>query len=309
MYIITNISTINSMRRKTFFFWLIIINISFLPLIAKAQLTTTQSVSLQITGYIDITVPSSLSLPTTFIEPWDTITIYQPYSPAVEAEQIRVLDSRNSGGFNVFLDTENFIKNTVAADPILALGDLLGDILVEVTDSDEYNIGQVIMFDTGEQAKVTNVTGPTTIEVERGFNGTPIAPHLDASGISLIIPYANISIVTLATANSPDTVDTHVNNSPSGTDSQTVFSVLDCDWDFAVDFGTFCENEIPGFTTNSFAGTGIVSNPQTIINGDTPTGIGRAGEYIASLGLRLIVPPGTEYGDYNTVFTFTLIPT
>jgi len=120
------------------------------------------------------------------------------------------------------------------------------------------------------------------------------------------IPYSNIAIVTLANASQPDTVDTKGFNIPPGTDSQTVQSPLDCDWDFVSPLKEYCENEPTGFSY--FTGINDISDPQLIIDGRNPSnGIGRKGSYATSLGILLKIPPAIEPGSYNSIFTFTLI--
>lgn len=299
------------MKDKIAYFLLLIVVLTavILPVPAKAQITELQNVSLLITGFIDLTVPTTLNLPQSFENTTLDSTIYQPFSPTEVTETVLINDTRNLGGFDLFLNIDNFLKNTVASDPTSPLGNLPGDIAIEVTDSDEYAINQTILFDNGEQATITDITSSTEIEVDRAINGTTINAHAAGSGIGLIIPYHNVSVITLATAAQPPTVDATATSNPASVDVTTVVAPLDCDWDFVSDFATFCEAALPGFTTNSFTGTGTASNPQTIIDGDPPTLFGRVGTYALALGLRVIIPFGTIPGNYQSIFTFTLIPT
>ena len=299
------------MKEKITYFLLLIVVLTtvILPVPAQAQITELQNISLLITGFIDLTVPTTLNLPQTFEDTALDTTIYHPFSPAEPTETVLINDTRNLGGFDLFLNIDSFLKNTIASDPTALLGNLAGDITVQVADSDEYAINQSILFDNGEQARVTDITGPTEIEVDRAINGTTIDAHTAGSGIGLIIPYHNVSVITLATAAQPPTVDATATSNPASVDVATVIAPLDCDWDFVSDFATFCETALPGFTTNSFTGSGTVSNPQTIIDGDPPTLFGRVGKYSLALGLRVIIPSGTIPGNYQSTFTFTLIPT
>lgn len=121
------------------------------------------------------------------------------------------------------------------------------------------------------------------------------------------IPYTNVGIVTLANADQPSSVDTpgvtNYPNNPPGTDNDTVYSILDCDWNQSSDFQTTCESLF-----NNFTGSGLVSDSQTIMDGTSPTGAGRVGQYWLALGIRLRLPQGTVPGNYQSTFTFTLTP-
>ncbi|MCC7197744.1 hypothetical protein IT413_06165 [Candidatus Peregrinibacteria bacterium] len=121
------------------------------------------------------------------------------------------------------------------------------------------------------------------------------------------IPYTDVGIVTLANAAQPSSVDTpgvtSFPNSPAGTDSETVYSTLDCDWNTSTDFQTFCESQFQNFT-----GTLATSDSQTIIDGTSPTGTGRVGQYWLALGMRLRIPQGTVPANYESTFTFSLTP-
>lgn len=121
------------------------------------------------------------------------------------------------------------------------------------------------------------------------------------------IPYTNVGIVTLSNADQPSSVDTpgvsNYPNNPPGTDNDTVYSILDCDWNSNSDFQTTCEPIFQNFT-----GSGLVSDSQTIMDGSTPTGAGRVGQYWLALGIRLRIPQGTTPANYQSTFTFTLTP-
>jgi hypothetical protein len=54
-------------------------------------------------------VPETLSLPQTSSSPTASITVYQPFSPAIDANRIKVIDYTNSGtGFEVQLQMSDF---------------------------------------------------------------------------------------------------------------------------------------------------------------------------------------------------------
>jgi hypothetical protein len=121
------------------------------------------------------------------------------------------------------------------------------------------------------------------------------------------IPYTNVGIVTLANVSQPSSVDTpgptNAQNHPAGTDGDTVYSTLDCDWNSNTDFQTTCDSVFQNFT-----GIGLVSDSQTIMDGTSPTNIGRVGQYWLALGIRLRIPQGTTPGNYQSTFTFSLTP-
>lgn len=337
-----------------------------------------QDVGVSIDSYnIILTTPDSLSLPATIIDHVNDKQAYGLYSTYDQNNYLEVSDYRLNGGFSVNAIVNNFINtNKNSFDPTQQIPATTTHDIINVSNSSKYSINGIIIFNTGEQSKVlerinptsikvqrayngyakkedpleplnnlpssntikvTNsgnyrvndelllsnneqvkvigITDPTHIQVQRAINGSPIASHETASGINLpirsnsqvthIIPYQNFSIVTLANANTPSSVDTPATgNYPIADDSHTVSSILDCDWNNQQNFYSECDGSFINFTGLD----NETSYALDIINGTSPTIGGRVGTYWITPALKLSIPVGTKAGHYTTTITFTLIP-
>lgn len=133
------------------------------------------------------------------------------------------------------------------------------------------------------------------------------------------IPFQNMGIVTLSGTNNPLSINSEETNAPPGDDGGTINAPLHCtiyeeipedDPDYyqqgATDIES-CETSGQGFI--NLSGTGSVSAPILIIDGQNPTTGGRIGAWYIGLGIKLTIPPGLSTNTYNSTITLTLTST
>lgn len=85
-------------------------------LLSFAQGTGDQSANLAILNSYNISVPTTLTLPSTFVSDTEDIILYRSFNPSSEDDQIRV-SSISNRGFSVSFNVENF-ENSTTADTI-----------------------------------------------------------------------------------------------------------------------------------------------------------------------------------------------
>lgn len=108
-----------------------------------------------------------------------------------------------------------------------------------------------------------------------------------------IIPHYNFSILTLAAAESPQTVDISPETAPTN-----VSGPLDYDWDF--------ESPLNSIDFEAVPDSGIdTSNPILIIDGISP-GANRIGSYSVALGIQIEIPALHPSGNYTGEIIVTL---
>jgi hypothetical protein len=124
------------------------------------------------------------------------------------------------------------------------------------------------------------------------------------------IPFTNIGLVTLAEAQSSQTVNTASFNIPAGDDSGSVLSpTKNCIWDpnWDINPASFGLSSCNDFYNVEFDTDGHSMKPITIMDAPLTRATGRMGQYWLSLGLKLLIPRATPSGTYSSTFTFTLI--
>ncbi len=100
----------------------ILLGISLLLQVAHAQVIPAENATSLVVSNPNIwmNIPTSLSLPATFVDPINDIYIHRYFDPNDINNQIRVYDFRNTGGFYVTFQLENFIHESNPANIINA---------------------------------------------------------------------------------------------------------------------------------------------------------------------------------------------
>ncbi len=143
-----------------------------------------------------------------------------------------------------------------------------------------------------------------------GFTVTLAMSNFEKPGSAENIPYTDIGIVTVSDDTSGGKTDGTNLVLPENMESNTIRAPLDCNIPTGphsgAEFGNYCESDPDETGFENFSGTEETSAEKIIMDGTNLDGEGQTGEYSVALGMRMLIPEGTEPGDYSAHFTFTL---